>query len=37
MSKNTYTAAPTIERDTDNPIPIVPHMYGEVSSKNLKI
>lgn len=32
----TYTAAPTTERATERPIPIVAHMCGDVSSKNLK-
>lgn len=34
---STYIAAPTIERETDKPIPMVPHIYGDVSSRNLLI
>lgn len=36
FSWKTYTAAPTTDKATDKPIPIVAHMWGEVSSRNLK-
>jgi hypothetical protein len=36
MVSRSYKAAPTTDRETARPIPIADHMWGDVSSKNLK-